>query len=97
MGMFMFTPGKPRRFHHEYIYVDERKEKLKKIEENAKRDLGLLPPKEFKPEDLHGKFSEHTTHLKKYKDHHVSYQTLIVLLLVAIFILHYLMTGKLSF
>ena len=30
--MGMFTMRKPRAYHHEYIYVDERKEKLQKIE-----------------------------------------------------------------
>ena len=38
--MGMFKMEKPRRFNHQYIYVDERKEKLQKMEENAKRDLG---------------------------------------------------------
>ena len=47
--MGMFTMRKPRSYHHEYIYVDERKEKLQKIEETAKRELGMLPPKEFSP------------------------------------------------
>ena len=41
MGMFN-SMRKPRGFNHQYIYVDERKEKLAKMEENAKRDLGML-------------------------------------------------------
>ena len=41
--MGMFTMRKPRGFHHSYIYVDERKEKLAKMEEDAKRELGMLP------------------------------------------------------
>ena len=41
--MGMFAMRKPRGFNHSYIYVDERKEKLAKMEENAKRDLGMLP------------------------------------------------------
>ena len=41
--MGMFTVREPRRFEHKYIYVDERKEKLAKIEERAKRRLGMLP------------------------------------------------------
>lgn len=45
--MGMFKMEKPRRFNHQYIYVDERKEKLQKLEEKAKRELGMLPPKEF--------------------------------------------------
>ncbi len=59
---------KPRGFHHTYIYVDERKERLAKMEENAKRELGMLPEKEFSPEDIRGKFVEGTTHLKRRRD-----------------------------
>ncbi len=66
--MGMFTMRKPRGFHHTYIYVDERKERLAKMEENAKRELGLLPEKEFSPEDIRGKFVEGTTHLKRRRD-----------------------------
>ena len=33
--MGMFTMRKPRGFNHPYIYVDERKEKLAKMEETA--------------------------------------------------------------
>ena len=50
--MGMFSVRKPRGFQHNYIYYDPRKEKLEKIEENAKRELGLLPEKEFSPEDI---------------------------------------------
>ena len=38
MGMFFNSMRKPRGFNHQYIYVDERKEKLAKMEEKAKRD-----------------------------------------------------------
>ena len=62
------TTRKPRGFQHQYIYVDERKEKLAKMEEDAKRDLGMIPPKEFSPEDIRGKFVEGTTHLKRRKE-----------------------------
>ena len=66
--MGMFAMRKTRGFNHTYIYVDERKEKLAKMEENAKRDLGMLPEKEFSPEDIRGKFIEGTTHLKRRKE-----------------------------
>ena len=66
--MGMFTMRNPRGFHHTYIFVDERKERLAKMEENAKRELGLLPEKEFSPEDIRGKFVEGTTHLKRRRD-----------------------------
>ena len=66
--MGMFAMRKPRGFHHSDTYVDERKEKLAKMEEDAKRELGMLPEKEFSPEDIRGKFIEGTTHLKRRKE-----------------------------
>ena len=64
----MFKMQKPRRFNHKCIYYDERKERLNKMIEDAHREMGLLPPKEFKPEDIRGKFVEGTTHLKRRKE-----------------------------
>ena len=91
---------KPRAYHHEYIYVDERKEKLQKIEERAKRELGMLPPKEFSPEDIRGKFVEGTTYLKRRKESGrkpMTYGVLFVAIAILLFILHYLVTGSFTF
>lgn len=63
--MGMFNAREPRRYEHKYIYYDERKEKLAKIEEKAKRELGMLPEQEYNPENIRGKFAEGTTHLKR--------------------------------
>lgn len=98
--MGMFTIRKPRGFNHPYIYVDERKEKLAKMEEKAKRDLGMLPEKEFSPEDIRGKFIEGTTHLKRRKESgrkpvHVG--MILILIALLIFLWHYLQTGKWTF
>ena len=91
---------KPRAYHHEYIYVDERKEKLQKIEERAKRELGMLPPKEFSPEDIRGKFVEGTIYLKRRKESGrkpMTYGVLFVAIAILLFILHYLVTGSFTF
>ena len=95
--MGMFNMRKPRGFHHEYIYVDERKEKLQKIEDAAKRELGMLPPKEFSPEDIRGKFVDATTHLKRRKESGrkpLTYGSLFVAIAILLYILHYLITGE---
>ena len=100
MGMFFNTMRKPRKFNHQYIYVDERKEKLLKMEEEAKRDLGMLPPKEFSPEDIRGKFVEATTHLKRRKESGrkpVSAGVILIIIALLLFIAHYLYTGSWSF
>ena len=93
----MFSVNKPRGFRHNYIYYDPRKEKLAKIEENAKRDLGMLPPKEFSPEDIRGKFVGATTHLKRRKESGrkpVSYGVLIFLIIFLLIVMHYIVTGR---
>ena len=59
---------KPRPFRRQYIYYDERKEKREEIKENAERELGIRPEKEFKPEDIRGKFVAATTHLRRRKE-----------------------------
>lgn len=38
--MSMFGQSKPRGFHHEFIYIDERKERLKVVEWKAREELG---------------------------------------------------------
>ncbi|MBQ8889397.1 MAG: hypothetical protein IJY59_07930 [Bacteroidaceae bacterium] len=99
--MGMFKTEKPRAFNHQYIYVDERKEKLLKIEENAKRDLGMLPPKETTAEErIRGKFVEGTKHLKRRKESGrkpLTYVTLLLAIAALCYVLHYLVTGELSF
>lgn len=95
--MGLFTVRKPRGFHHNYIYYDPRKEKLKEIDERAKRKLGILPPKEFSPEDIRGKFVGATKHLKRRKESGrkpLSYGVLILLIVILLFVMHYLATGS---
>lgn len=98
--MGMFTMRKPRGFNHQYIYVDERKEKLAKMEEKAKRELGMLPEKKFAPEDIRGKFVEGTTHLKRRKQsgrRPVHLGLIIILIALLAFLWHYLQTGEWAF
>ena len=90
---------KPRPFHHSYIYVDERKEKLAKIEERARRELGMTEEKPFDPERIRGAFVEGTTHLKRRKERgqRLSLGTILIILFVLLFIMHFLITGNLHF
>lgn len=95
--MGMFSVNKPRGFQHNYIYYDPRKEKLQKIEENAKRELGIIPPKEFQPEDIRGKFVNATTHLKRRKEseHHISSGILVLIIVALCLLMRYLYAGYL--
>lgn len=95
--MSLFRVNKPRGFQHNYIYYDPRKEKLQKIEENAKRELGLLPEKEFDPEDIRGKFVGATSHLKRRKESRrkpISSGILIMIIILLILVMKYIYTGR---
>ncbi|MBR4365268.1 MAG: hypothetical protein IKP43_00635 [Bacteroidaceae bacterium] len=97
--MALFKTMKPRAYRHEYIYYNERKEKLKEIQDKAKRELGLLPPKEFSPEDIRGKFTMATKHVRRRKESgwHLSSGMLIFLIIALIILMRYLYTGNLLF
>lgn len=96
--MGLFRVNKPRGFQHNYIYYDPRKEKLEKIEENAKRELGMLPEKDFDPEDIRGKFVGATKHLKRRKESGrkpIPSGILIIIIIVLLLVAKYLYTGRL--
>ncbi|MDR0973461.1 MAG: hypothetical protein LBM61_05700 [Prevotellaceae bacterium] len=95
--MGMFRPQMPRRFHHEYIYHDERKEKLDQMREKAKRELGIAPEKPFSPEDIRGKFFEQTTHVKRRRESKFrvgSTAIILVALLLLVVLFRYLLKGQ---
>jgi hypothetical protein len=96
--MGMFNVREPRRFEHKYIYVDERKERLAKIEERAKRELGMLPEEEYNPENIRGKFVEGTKHLKRRKENggpKMSFPVAIVLIFLLVLLLLNILNGNL--
>lgn len=50
----LFQTRKPRRYHHEMIYVDEREERLRQIERRAKLELGIGTDKNLSEADMRG-------------------------------------------
>ena len=67
--MGFFKQRKPRGFSHQYIYVDERRERLKAMEERIKREMGMIPEAEKTTEErICGKFVEQTSHLKRQQE-----------------------------
>lgn len=97
--MRLFDVRKPRGFRHSYIYYDERRERLKVMEERARRELGMIPPEEFRPEDLRGTFVRSTKYLLREKEReaagkrrlHYGVALFVILLLAAL--MRYLMAG----
>lgn len=67
--MGFFKQRKPRGFNHQYIYIDERRERLKAMEERIKREMGMVPEAEKTTEErIRGKFVEQTSHLKRQQE-----------------------------
>ena len=67
--MGFFKQRKPRGFSHQYIDIDERREKLTAMEERSKRELGMVPEAEKTTEErIRGKFVEQTSHLKRQQE-----------------------------
>lgn len=60
----LFDIRKPRGYHHPYIYVDERRERLEQLADEARRRLGMPSGKPQDTSRVRGKFVEATTHLK---------------------------------
>ena len=92
--MGYFKQKEPRRFDHKYIFVDERKEKLNKIVENAKRDLGRLPPSEESYRDrIKGAFTSSDSHLSRRKENgqRLSSRAVLVAFFICLFVLFYLL------
>ena len=92
--MGYFKQSEPRRFNHKYIFVDERKEKLDKIVQNAKRDLGMLPPQEPTYEErIRGAFVGENSHLDRRRSNpsRISSRFAVAALLVCVFVLYYIM------
>lgn len=98
--MGMFKNNEPRRFNHKYIFVDERKEKLDKILENAKRDLGMLPPREEGyRERIEGSFLSGDSHVARKKENgsRITTRVAVAALIVCIFLLFYLLKDVMVF
>lgn len=73
--MSFFTMRKPRGFHHDYIYYDQSKARLREMEDKARRELGLKSEDKFNPQLLHGAFVRATNHLRRRKEKEQSGRT----------------------
>lgn len=54
--MSFFKQPKPRAFHHEYLYVNERKERLQQIEKRARKELEQGEKSGIQKKELRGIF-----------------------------------------
>lgn len=95
MVVNIFNTRKPRKFNHQYMFVDERKMHLRNIEERMQRQLGWIPEKSYSPENLKGVFSSQCRHLSKRKNNRnlLHSRSCVFLMIVLLMLWHYLATG----
>lgn len=94
--MSFFHQPKPRHFHHEPIYYDEHKDRVRQIEERARKEVKAKDTSNFNPENIHGAFSRYADRRKSKRLSpignaiHASTGALIVIIIVLILIWMYL-------
>lgn len=57
--MNFFSQPKPRRFHHEPVYYDEHRDRVRKIQEQAQKEIGAQSSNGYNPDDIRGSFTSH--------------------------------------
>lgn len=80
--MSLFRQPRPRRFQYEYIYVDERKERLLQIEQKAREELGMTSHKALDREEIHQAFQAAMPHVTRRRQHRSSAFPLLQLVLL---------------
>lgn len=99
--MGIFKARQPRGYRRVSIYTDERKEKLQRLVDEAKREEGD-PSVEQQPYDVHkfhGKFINYTPNARRYRENGamVKWPIALIAVIVLILIWHYLLTGNIRF
>lgn len=94
--MSFFRQPKPRRFTHEPIYYDEHRDRVRKIEERARKELKEKDDKGYSTDDIHGAFTGHI-HQRRERRNSIwrgatmaNTAALIVIILVLLIVWYYL-------
>lgn len=96
--MGLFNQRKPRPFRHRYMFVDERKERIRDIEEKAKAELGMKADGRQEHERIQGMFINATCHVRKRRERKLAggfvltYGVIVVLLIMLFAIWKILLT-----
>lgn len=84
--MKYFGSRRPQGFHHTFLYVDEHKDNVRKVEERARRELGMDNSQDSPSEGLRGTFFR-VTQQKRLKRNQFQSMFLIVLFPLIIILL----------
>lgn len=96
--MGLFKTREPRRFRRVSIYTDERREKLNKLVNDYKREIGELPPTEenYTQDRFKGKFSQFTPRAQRFSEGGrgmIKWPVALVVIILLCWFLRWLMTS----
>lgn len=94
--MSLFKARQPRKYRPRRIYTDPDKEKLQKLVNEVRREQGEQVDEPYDTAKFNGKFSQYTPHAQRAgeKSHKLVWPVALMLIIILIFVWHYLMTGK---
>ena len=96
--MGLFQTRQPRRFRRVSIYTNERKDKLDKLVNEVKREMGELPPTtDIESDHFKGKFSQFTPRARRASEseHRLTWPLALVIIFVLLLIWYYIISGRL--
>lgn len=90
--MSIFSARKPRGFNHHFIYVDERKERIKEIEQRARERSGQPARAERRSDHLRGAFRNDSLKRRQAVQHRLLlfYIACLLILLLALMVMGFL-------
>ncbi len=94
--MSIFKARQPRKYRPRTIYTDERKDKLRKLVNDVRRQQGEIVEEPYDPTKFKGKFSQFTPHAQRASErsHKLVWPVALFLVIILIFVWHYLATGR---
>jgi hypothetical protein len=97
--MGLFSTRKPRKFRRVSIYTDERRDKRDRLVRDVLREMGKLPTDEhtIEPDHFKGKFAKYIPRTQRNIDNgrsRLTWPVAIIVIIILIFIWHYLKTGN---
>ncbi len=95
--MALFKTRQPRKYNRISIYTNERKDRLDKLVNDVKREMGELPLEDATTYDYKGKFAKFTPRAQRAGKggRRLTWPVALVVVLLLLLAWHYILAGKL--
>lgn len=94
----MFKARKPRSFRRVSIYTDETQDRLQKLKDDVRREMGEMPAADerYNPDKFRGTFINYTPRAQRRKENgsKLGWPIVIVLVFALVVVWRFLLTGR---